>query len=173
MIEKNAKVVVAGDFSRIGMKDSKFLEEHFHLTAVLSPEKATNKLGGHLDNVWTNLTITGSEIIDNLDEISDHSLINVKLRIEETVKRGLPYKGECNYHAADIKRHLFEKNTKDHFKKPDSLKEPIRKLLKTKSSKEKRRNICGSPCRNGGATKTAQILKQALTLESEAGEPKS
>ena len=59
-----------------------------------------------MDNIWTNLTITAAETVDNLNSISDHSLICVKLRIEATVKRGLPYKVESKFHAAYIKRYL-------------------------------------------------------------------
>ena len=37
-MDKLSKVVVAGDFNRIGMKDTKFLKNHFHLTPVVDPE---------------------------------------------------------------------------------------------------------------------------------------
>ena len=37
LIDKYSKVVVAGDFNRIGMKETKFLESHFHLTPVVDP----------------------------------------------------------------------------------------------------------------------------------------
>jgi len=60
LVDKYYKVVVAGDFNRISIKELIFLESHFHITPVLNSQEPTHKAESHLDNIWTNLTITGS-----------------------------------------------------------------------------------------------------------------
>ena len=57
-IDKDSLVVVAGDLNKVGMKKSDFLENHFRLTPVIPKGYPTHKLGGHLDNVWTNISTT-------------------------------------------------------------------------------------------------------------------
>ena len=72
---------MAGDFNVVGMRISKFLTETFNLTAALDESVATHRKRGNLDNLWTNLQIASVELVSDLKEISDHSLIFTRLRI--------------------------------------------------------------------------------------------
>ncbi len=62
----------------------------------------------------------------------------VRLRIDETVKRGIPFKTETLHHAADIKQYLVG-NAKDILKDPNSLREPIRSKIEGKVPKRTKR----------------------------------
>ena len=92
--DPKSSVVLAGDLNRIGMAKSDFIEKEFQLTPVLLKTDPTHRLGGHLDNVWTNLPITGTVIHSGLDHITDHSMISVKLFISKEV-RTIKLSQEC------------------------------------------------------------------------------
>jgi hypothetical protein len=68
---------VAGDLNKVGMKKSDLLTKRFNLTPALDSSQATHKKGGHLDIIWTNLEISGKEIIEGLNEITDCVVIIV------------------------------------------------------------------------------------------------
>ena len=52
--------MLVGDLNKIGMAKADFIEKQFNLTPVLSKDHATHRLGGHLDNVWTNIPVTSA-----------------------------------------------------------------------------------------------------------------
>ena len=135
-IDKDTLVVVAGDFNKVGMSKSEFLEQHFKhfkLTPAVGKQQATHKLGGHLDNYLTNIPVTKVELINGLDHISDHTLIQVTLRISEDIERTLPYKNFSFYSATDVRKALSnDPDIRALLKKPDSLKESLRSKMQDK-----------------------------------------
>ena len=106
-MDKDSLVVVAGDFNIVGMKKTKFLSNKFNLTKALRKDMATHRKGGNLDKIWTNLETTSIELIQGLEEISDHSLIQVRLRISEAVKRKLPHKKSHSIQVSTSKELCF------------------------------------------------------------------
>lgn len=80
-----------------------------------------------MDNVWSNLEITSTELIEGLDGITDHSVISVKLRIDENVKRIIPHKTFSFYANSDIRKMLMtDPSVKTILKDPNSLQKPLR-----------------------------------------------
>ena len=134
--DQNSKVVVAGDLNKIGMKQTDFLHNLFKLKAVLSKEQATHKLGGHLDNIWTNLQVTSTELIGGL-KITDPALISVKLRIDENFNRTLPHKTISFYSGVDIRNTVMnDASIKEILKQQKSLDVPLVRL-KARSPRER------------------------------------
>lgn len=89
MIDKDSQVVVAGDFNKVEMKKSEFLENEFLLKPAISSDKSTHKSGGHLDNFWTNIDTSQAHFIENLDSLSDHALFIITSTLE--VKSNVAY----------------------------------------------------------------------------------
>ena len=83
---------MAGDFNVVGMKKTNFMKEAFKLTAALDESIAMFRKWGNLDKFWTKMQIKSLELVSDLKEISDHSLICVKLRINDNTSRKLSYK---------------------------------------------------------------------------------
>jgi hypothetical protein len=63
-IDKESSVIVSGDFNKVGMKKTAFIEQAFNLTRLLDDSQATHRLGGTLDNIWTNLPVTNFQLVD-------------------------------------------------------------------------------------------------------------
>lgn len=80
-------IVVASDLNLIEMEKCIFLEKEFLLKPVINKEQVTHKKRNHLDNFWTNLTMTKTEFMNGLFHISDHALFKVSVRFGEDVKR--------------------------------------------------------------------------------------
>ena len=75
------KIVLSGDFNDIANQKLDFLLG-LGLNRVIEKGTATHIQGGHLDQVWTNLEITDSEVIHQELAPSDHYLIRAKLIIK-------------------------------------------------------------------------------------------
>ena len=85
--DPNSKIVVMGDVNE-HMKDLGFLSDA-GLVPVVKYGIATHRDGNRLDQVWTNLSVTHSELIKVDDVTSDHMAIQVDLQIKSdgNVKR--------------------------------------------------------------------------------------
>ena len=97
-------MVVAGDLNKVGMKRCDFLKNVFHLTPVLKKGKSTHCDGWHLDNLWTNIDCTSVHLVEYLNHISDHTMLQVTLRIGGEIKRSLPYKEQAFNCQADVRK---------------------------------------------------------------------
>ena len=86
------------------MAKADFIEKQFNITPVLSKDHATHRLGGHLNNVWTNIPVTSAVSTEGINFISDHSLIQVKLKIGKEIKRYIPHKAYRFYSEVEIRR---------------------------------------------------------------------
>lgn len=57
---------LAVDLNKIGMAKSKFFEKYFYSILVFRNKDPTHRLGGHYDDVWTNLAPTDAIIVLDL-----------------------------------------------------------------------------------------------------------
>ena len=103
-IDAQSKVIIAGDLNRVGMKKCAFLESQYQLKPSIDSDTATHKLGGHLDNVWSNLTVTATKLVNQLDFISDHSLFEIKFLVEKEVSRKIPDTKHEYFTSRDIRQ---------------------------------------------------------------------
>ena len=72
------------------MEKVDFIEKDFGLKRIIASNVATHNLGNNLDGIWTNMKTSSCILHDGLLEITDHSLIEVNLLVDESVSRQLP-----------------------------------------------------------------------------------
>lgn len=107
------------------------LTDDYDLTRVLSDNMATHSKGGKLDSFWTNLEVTSTVIISELSEISDHSLIAVKLKIGKDVKRTLPHKVYEYFVGSDIRIYLSkDTDARNHLLAENSQETSLRHVIR-------------------------------------------
>ena len=85
--DKKACIVVAGDFNKIAMEGVDFIEKDFGLTRIVASNIETHNLGNNLDGIWTNMKNSSCILHDGLVDITDHSMIEVSLLVDESVSR--------------------------------------------------------------------------------------
>ena len=86
------------------MEGVDFIEKDFGLKRIIASDVATHNLGNNLDGIWTNMKVTSCTLHDGLTDITDHSLIEVNLLVDETVSRKLPQGTEDYVAQADIRK---------------------------------------------------------------------
>ena len=80
--DKNAKVIVCGDFNKQLPIVARELQK-LKFTAAFNQGTVTHKQGGHLDQVFVkNLTIRSAATNNGyIDEVSDHKSLRVTLKL--------------------------------------------------------------------------------------------
>ena len=113
------------------MKGVDFIEKDFGLKRIIASDIATHNQGGNLDGIWTNMATTACVLHDGLSDITDHSLIEVSLLIDETVSRQLPQSTEEFVAQADIRRAQSKlKDIKEALLEDDSLDRSMKDLIR-------------------------------------------
>lgn len=77
--DPEAKVVISGDFNVDGLPYVIKALKGTDIVSVIPQEESTHSRGGHLDNIFTNLQVTDTQILDFDASLSDHKAISCKL----------------------------------------------------------------------------------------------
>ena len=70
---------------------------------MIKKGKSTNRESCHLENIWTNIDHS-VKLVENIPNITDHSIFQVTLRIGPEVKLYLPFKDHTFYFPTDVKK---------------------------------------------------------------------